>query len=41
MDVQLLEEVHDECVDLWQQPHKEDDGKKQSEDCREKQTEQN
>lgn len=35
MDVQLLKEVHDECVDLWQQPHKEDDGKTQSEYCRE------
>ncbi len=35
MDVQLLKEVHDECVDLWQQPHEEDDGKAQSEDCRE------
>lgn len=35
MDVQLLKEVHDERVDLWQQPHKEDDGKTQSEYCRE------
>lgn len=35
MDVQLLKEVHDERVDLRQQPHKEDDGKTQSEYCRE------
>lgn len=35
MDVQLLKEVHDERVDLWQQPDEEDDGKTQSEDCRE------
>lgn len=33
MDVQLLEEVHDKCVDLWQKPHEEDDGKTQSKDC--------
>lgn len=38
MDVQLFEEVHDECVDLWQQPHEEDNGKTQSEDCRETHT---
>ena len=38
MDVQLLKEVHDERVDLWQQPHEEDDGKAQSEDCREMHT---
>lgn len=38
MDVQLLKEVHDERVDLWQQPHKEDDGKTQSEDCSETHT---
>lgn len=41
MDVQLLEEIHDKRVDLWQQPHKEDDGKTQSKDCREKQAKQN
>lgn len=41
MDVQLLEEIHDERVDLWQQSHKEDDGKTQSKDCREKQAKQN
>lgn len=35
MDVQLLEEVHDERVDLWQQAHEEDDGKTESENCRE------
>lgn len=35
MDVQLLKDVHDERVDLWQQPHEEDDGETQSEDCRE------
>lgn len=39
MDVQLLEEVHDERVDLWQQPHEEDEGKTQSEDCGETHTE--
>lgn len=33
MDVQLLEEVHDERVDLRQQPHEEDDGEAQGEDC--------
>lgn len=38
MDVQLLKEVHNKCVDLWQQPHEEDDGKTQSEDCRETHT---
>lgn len=38
MDVQLLKEVHDERVDLWQQPHEEDEGKTQSEDCRETHT---
>lgn len=38
MDVQLLKDVHDECVDLWQQPHEEDDGKTKSEDCRERHT---
>lgn len=38
MDVQLFEEVHDERVDLWQQPHEEDDGKTQSENCRETHT---
>lgn len=36
MDVQLLKEIHDKRVDLWQQPHKEDDRKTQSEDCRER-----
>lgn len=35
MDVQLLEEVHDERVDLWQQSHEEHDGETQGEDCRE------
>lgn len=38
MDVQLLKQIHDECVDLWQQPDEEDDGKTQSEDCREAHT---
>lgn len=38
MDVQLLKDIHDERVDLWQQPHEEDDGKTQSEDCRETNT---
>ena len=38
MDVQLLKEIHDKRVDLWQQPHEEDDGKTQSEDCREANT---
>lgn len=37
VNVQLLKEVHDEGVDLWQQPHEEDDGKTQSEDCRQTQ----
>lgn len=39
MDVQLLEEVHDERVDLRQQPHEEDDGEAQGEDCRRTNTE--
>lgn len=34
MDVQLLKEVHDERVDLWQQSHEEDDGEAESKDCR-------
>lgn len=34
VDVQLLKEVHDEGVDLRQQPHEEDDGEAESEDCR-------
>ena len=34
VDVQLLEDVHDEGVDLRQQPHEEDDGETQSEHCR-------
>lgn len=34
VDVQLLEEVHDERVDLWQQPHEEDDGEAEGKDCR-------
>lgn len=38
MDVQLLKEVHDKCVDLRQQPHEEDDRKTQSENCRETHT---
>lgn len=38
MDVQLLKDVHDERVDLWQQPHEEDDGETQSEDCGETRT---
>lgn len=33
VDVQLLKEVHDEGVDLRQQPHEEDDGEAESEDC--------
>lgn len=33
MDVQLLKQVHDERVDLRQQPNKEDDGEAESKDC--------
>lgn len=33
VDVQLLEEVHDEGVDLRQQSHEEDDGEAEGEDC--------
>lgn len=36
MDVQLFEQIQDECVDLWQQTNKEDDGKTQNENCRDK-----
>lgn len=38
MDVQLLKEIHDKRVDLWQQTHEEDDGKTQDEDCGETHT---
>lgn len=34
VDVELLEQVHDEGVDLRQQPHEEDEGEAQGEDCR-------
>lgn len=37
MDVQLLKQVHDKRVDLWQQPNEEDDGETEGEDCGEKQ----
>lgn len=35
VNVQLLEEVHDERVDLRQQAQEEDDGETQKKDCRE------